>query len=1715
MSGRGNNNSRGGRGNGGRGGRGRGRGRNSGGRGQNYTGGAPSAKRGMCPGLGTYVFDYGQKGSADQMRTSWDKLVQYVGTTYGQDISNELTNKVTVTIAEPTYSAAVLARHAAREAMVRQGQTNLQTARRAQEVILQREVAAGEVDAPMALALIQNEIAQGDFEANQEVPIELSDAEKTLNSNEWRTYRERAANLLKHRGQAFSLILGQCTQLLQDKMKQDVDWTTVSTSYDPLTLFRLIEKTILAQTEDQYPFATVYDQEHAFYSFRQETMTNAQWYERFNTRDDVGEAIGVTRQHKVLLEYVAQESHTQAYTALTAAEQAAVQVDAEERYRSYVFLRQSGAQHSNLKMVLQNDFTTGDNHYPKNRQQVLHLLDKFSKTIVPRAATQSEGTSFAQQSNNNSNKKPYDKAYWKDKECYKCHEKGHPATHCPKKDKNKDDDDKSVATTKSTVSKLEKEIKEMKKKFKTVNTQLSQLQETSDVSDSEDEEASHFQFQFTQIEPAFEPRIAQLFKQAHAETQLKLDLREVILLDSQSTMDLFCNPAFVEKTMSSSSRMRLRSNGGTMVVTRKATISGYHKQVWFSKRAITNIMALSNMIQQYRVTYDSDEQMFVVHRETTGKPDMHFRMHPSGLHYYDPRDEAVDELAFLDTVSENKEGFTKRQIARAETARALYATLCHPSLKDFKWVIRSNQIKDCPVTVQDVDVATKIWGKNIAALKGKTTRSKPAPVAKDFVKVPTELYKLHKEVFLTADIFFVNKIPFFLTLSRKICFTGVTHLANRTVPEIFKAFKEIYQYYLQRGFRITTVHADGEFEPLATLIASLPGGPTVNLASAHEHVPEIERRIRVVKERCRASRHTLPFKRIPQLLTIYIVLNVVKLLNFFPTTGGISDTLSPKTIMSGETLDYKKHLTLHVGQYCQVHEEETPRNSQVARTKGAISLGPSGNLQGGYRFMALDTGKKITRRSWDVIPMPDLVIARVNELGRDQPELLTFTDRLGRVIGDNELATIPDDDADDDDGAPLPGVDPMIDDPLEIPGVDDVPAAADPPNVEIDDLDFPEPDPAPIEPAANPEVPVAHVPAPAPTEGLRRSTRVRTQTKPDYIPSMSGSKYAYAVTQLEDSVLNPDFHMFVQDDFYQAEPDVVATVMTQLSLKVGLKEWGAEAHSAATSEMKQLHLRNTFKPRHWRDLTELQRKMVLESHMFLKEKRDGKIKGRTVAGGNKQRGYIAKEDASSPTVATESVLLTCIVDAEEDRDVAIIDIPNAFVQTRVEDEKDMAIIKLRGVLVDILVGIAPDVYGPYVTEDKKGVKQLLVQCQNALYGTMVAALLYYRKFVKSLTDVGFELNPYDRCVANKMIKGKQMTICFHVDDCKLSHCIPKVMDDMIQYLRDEYESIFEDGSGAMTVSRGKVHKYLGMTLDYSVRGQVKISMCDYVEEILTAFDKAEPKCAGTKSSAAPDNLFKVDDDCKKLSTKQAVEFHNLVAKTLYATKRARPDTCTAIAFLTTRVREPDKDDWAKLIHLMKYLRGTRTLPLILSADGSGILKWWIDAAFAVHPNMRGHSGGGLSLGRGFPIVGSTKQKLNTRSSTETEVVGVDDFMPAVCWTRFFMKAQGYTVKDNVVHQDNQSSILLEKNGKASSSKRTKHINIRYFFITDRVKTGDVTLKWCPTEDMIGDYATKPLQGALFKKFRDQIMGVVPAQEPGTGKKKKKPKKKGKGSGPVS
>ena len=155
--------------------------------------------------------------------------------------------------------------------------------------------------------------------AKHEEPLEivLFGDNKAKHKEKWKTHQEMQSRLEKYRGQTFSIILRKCLQHLLDRMKQDVMWTTVATSYNRLQLIRIIEKTVLALAKDQYPFAIVYEQELLIYSFHQNTMTNYQWYERFNTKVDVGTAIGVTRHHSIILEWNSQSTHSASYKDIT------------------------------------------------------------------------------------------------------------------------------------------------------------------------------------------------------------------------------------------------------------------------------------------------------------------------------------------------------------------------------------------------------------------------------------------------------------------------------------------------------------------------------------------------------------------------------------------------------------------------------------------------------------------------------------------------------------------------------------------------------------------------------------------------------------------------------------------------------------------------------------------------------------------------------------------------------------------------------------------------------------------------------------------------------------------------------------------------------------------------------------------------------------------------------------------------------------------------------------------------------------------------------------------------------------------------------------------------------------------------------------------------------------------------------------------------------
>ena len=211
---------------------------------------------------------------------------------------------------------------------------------------------------------------------------------------------------------------------------------------------------------------------------------------------------------------------------------------------------------------------------------------------------------------------------------------------------------------------------------------------------------------------------------------------------------------------------------------------------------------------------------------------------------------------------------------------------------------------------------------------------------------------------------------------------------------------------------------------------------------------------------------------------------------------------------------------------------------------------------------------------------------------------------------------------------------------------------------------------------------------------------------------------------------------------------------------------------------------------------------------------------------------------------------------------------------------------------------------------------------------------------------------------------------------------------------------------------------------------------------------------------------------------------------LYLSQRGRPDICTAIAFLCGQLHNPDEDDYKKLTRMIQYLRSTKGLVLTLWANDNGIVRWWIDASYAVHNDMKGHTGATLSLGKGGIYSGLWKQRLVACSSTESELIGVYEVLPQVLWTKQFLEEQGWKDSVTVVYQDDTSSILLERNGQSSNTKRTELMNIRYFYVTEQVEKKAVHVTHSPTEEMVGDFFMKPLQGSLFIKMRNYIMGSV-------------------------
>jgi hypothetical protein len=735
-----------------------------------------------------------------------------------------------------------------------------------------------------------------------------------------------------------------------------------------------------------------------------------------------------------------------------------------------------------------------------------------------------------------------------------------------------------------------------------------------------------------------------------------------ILLDNQSTVDVFYNPDLLTDIRTGSDSMSIHCNAGVTTTKIIGELSGYGT-VWFHPDGIANILSLARVKEQgYRVTYDSnDGNRFVIHK-SDGSTRM-FKESTRGLYYLDVTEQAGNgtdetvqededdkntveddtdgEITMINTVADNRTKYTNRAYSRANLTRKIQKIIGRPSTQEFIQIVERNLLPNCPVTQADIIAAEKIFGPDVGILKGKTVRKGSQHVEIAEVPIPSELMSEYRDVVIGADVMYINKLPFFVTMSRNIKFCTAELMLDQKQATMVDHVKRVQRVYLKRGSRVSTFLMDGQFGVIRGDLADL--NITLNTVAAGEHVPEIERHIRTIKERVRCVYATLPFTRIPRRMLIELVNFSVFWLNSFPARDGISATLSPRSIVHGTNIDFVKHAKLEFGAFVQSHEEHD--NTMATRTTGAIALRPTGNSQGGYYLYSLSTGKVLNRNHWTALPMPNEVIDRVHVLARRSAADLTFAGRDGAIIPDDEDANadpdfVPDADInDDDDGSFYYDDDDAADDDdaddhdaeainpdVDIAGVysdfdandDDNPNDDNPNEPLIIDIDMDNDGADGTEPVdvtvgndGADETELGEDPQPAAIiadvnppddDNMQAEAAMRPGTQRYNLRAQRPRDYAHLHTTLAV------FEAIEAEAIAGEEEEKEATVaerprdyshphtalahiaMTQYTMKNGIEAFGEDGVEAVLSELRQLHDRKVLEPKNAGDLTRDEKK---------------------------------------------------------------------------------------------------------------------------------------------------------------------------------------------------------------------------------------------------------------------------------------------------------------------------------------------------------------------------------------------------------------------------------------------------------------------------------------------------------------------------------------------
>ena len=1226
-------------------------------------------------------------------------------------------------------------------------------------------------------------------------------------------------------------------------------------------------------------------------------------------------------------------------------------------------------------------------------------------------------------------------------ECWHCHEMGHYSNSCP---------NKKASINMTTVSK---------------------------VNDEDVNEVSMFVTKCVQVRHA-------LPVSKSSRPMGKFD----VLLDNESQVSAVFNKELLTNIRKAEEPLGI--NGiveGKSLTTTLVGDLGAFGEVYYQPELCANVLCFAEMAKKHIVTYDTPGNYF---RVDCGKGAIYDFVESDKLYYCDMTKSTENERKniMITTVEENEKKFTKSQVKRAREARRLSACLGHESDYTLWKILHKGSYRNLKITPDDIRRAREIYGPSVPVLKGTATHRRPES------KIPYQIeYNATKKQRLHIDIMFINEMGFLVSVSKPLNLTMCQKLASKKSWVVKNALVDMMKAYDMHSYCVTEVACDSE----AVLGASTwqISGMKPNFVPPGTHEPVAESKARRIKERVRAILHSLPYE-VPMFLLKWLVSFVVMRKNFIPVDGS-GTNYSPRELLTGVRGDANTELRIPFGAYVQANEPYMD-NTMKPRTKGAIALLPTGNDQGSVKFLDLASLKIVTRDRWTEIPIPAEVIEYINSLSDGDGEgraRLPKNPRFeigGRVIEDD----VDDDNSQETDdlpGRPLEGRvierNPTYQGNLPINEIVGRYDAADSEsdqdekdqvqdedsieeelenNLSDDDVN----DQENVLKSDNESETLMDEQAEMESieddnnYSLRRGRRKAPgEYKMMNNPNSRPSKTLHTLSKKE-------LKHHVKSKLLELE-ERAGDFIFNVTVSKGIKMYGKIATKSIKKELNDILKKSTWIPVKLskRELLEIADKLI-PSKMFLKEKflpngNFEKLKSRLVAGGHRQDRSLYP-DVSSPTPQVSSVFTVAAIAAKEERKVRVMDIGNAYLNADLVGED--VYMKIDKDIAKILVEIDPN-----YEQFKNDRHEIIVKLKKALYGCVQSSKLWYNHIRATLEQKGFVANQVDQCVFNRGTPNEeQCTIVVYVDDLFVTCVDENQIEDITEYLIAKFEKI--------TIHDGDYHSYLGMNFEFDrEHHSVTITMKGYLENLMKEY--GVENCANTPAN---NNLFK-DISPEVLNSNDRERLHSITAKLLYVAMRVRPEILLTVNYLTTRVNKFTVGDWSKAMRCLEYLNRNTSLGLTLKIGEELAIHIYADASYGLHPDGKSHSGAVVKLGDGTVQVKSTKQKIVTKSTAESELVCASDMVSKGIWHKDFIVDQGYVVGEVILHQDNTSTITMLKTGR-STQQRTRHINVRYFFMKQLIDEQVVSVVHTGTSEMVADIMTKPIQGKLFLKLRRMLLG---------------------------